>query len=256
MTSAKTKRPSLETLIENEDLGLESLHPGGLDTTQELARLCQIGKDTSVLEVASGTGESACYLSASLEARVVGIERSDFMIERARQKAKPRNLEIEFEQADAHQLPFGEAAFERVLSECTTCLLDKERAIREMVRVVKPGGYVGIHDICWQPDTPSKMKKRLAETEEESPETLEGWKLLFEKAGLVEIETVDKSFLIPTWIKDSKKKLGFKGQLKLWLKIVRRWGIRGLRNIWSSERIFQSQYTGYGIIVGRKPSTN
>ena len=160
MTSAKTKRPSLETLIENEDLGLESLHPGGLDTTQELARLCQIGKDTSVLEVASGTGESACYLSASLEARVVGIERSDFMIERARQKAKQRNLEIEFEQADAHQLPFGEAAFERVLSECTTCLLDKERAIREMVRVVKPGGYVGIHDICWQPDTPSKMKKR------------------------------------------------------------------------------------------------
>ena len=256
MTSAKTKRPSLEALIENEDLGLESLHPGGLETTQALAKLCHIGKDNSVLEVASGTGESACYLSASLEACVVGIDRSDFMIERARQKAKQRNLEIEFEQADAHQLPFGEAAFERVLSECTTCLLDKERAIREMVRVVKPGGYVGIHDICWQPDTPSKMKKRLAETEEESPETLEGWKLLFEKAGLVEIETVDKSFLIPTWIKDSKKKLGFKGQLKLWLKIVRRWGILGLRNIWSSERIFQSQYTGYGIIVGRKPSTN
>ena len=130
MTSAKTKRPSLETLIENEVLGLESLHPGGLDTTQELARLCQIGKDTSVLEVASGTGESACYLSASLGARVVGIDSSDYMIERARQKAKQRNLEIEFEQADAHQLPFGEATFERVFSECTTCLLDKERAIR------------------------------------------------------------------------------------------------------------------------------
>ena len=100
------------------------------------------------------------------------------------------------------------------------------------------------------------MKKRLAEREGESPETLEGWKLLFEKAGLVEIETVDKSFLIPTWIKDSKKKLGFKGQLKILLKIVRRWGIRGLKNIWSSERIFQSEYTGYGIIVGRKPLTN
>lgn len=256
MTLDRKKCPSLENLIENEDLGLESLHPGGLEITQELARLCQIGKDTSVLEVASGTGESACYLSASLQACVVGIDSSDSMIERAKQKAKQRNLEIEFEKADAHQLPFGEATFERVFSECTTCLLDKERAIREMVRIVKPGGYVGIHDICWQPDTPEKMKKRLAESEGESPETLEGWKLLFEKAGLVDIETVDKSFLIPTWIKESKKKLGLKGELKILLKIVRKWGLRGLRNIWSSEQIFQSQYTGYGIIVGRKPLTN
>ena len=256
MTSASQERPSLENLIENEDLGIESLHPGGLETTQELAKLCQIGKNISVLEVASGTGETACYLSASLEACVVGIDRADSMIERAKQKAEQRNLGIEFEKADAHQLPFGEATFERVIAECTTCVLDKERAIREMVRVVKPGGYVGIHDICWQPDTPEKMKKKLLENEGESPETLEGWKLLFEKVGLVEIETVDKSALIPTWIKDSRKKLGFKGQLKILLKIVRRWGIRGLRNIWSSEQIFQSQYTGYGIIVGRKPLTN
>ena len=256
MTLDRKKCPSLENLIENEDLGLESLHPGGLEITQELARLCQIGKDTSVLEVASGTGESACYLSASLEACVVGIDSSDYMIERAKQKAGRRKLEIEFEKADAHQLPFGEATFERVISECTTCVLDKERAIREMVRVVKPGGYVGIHDLCWQPDTPEKMKKRLAEREGESPETLEGWKLLFEKAGLEQIETVDKSFLVSTWIEDSRKKLGVRGQLKLLLKIVRRWGIGGLRNIWSSERIFQSQHTGYGMIVGRKPPTN
>ena len=107
MTTDQKKRASLENLVENEDLGVESLHPGGLDTTKELARLCQIGKDTSVLEVASGTGESACYLSASLEACVVGIDSSDSMIERAKQKAERRKLEIEFEKADAHQLPFG-----------------------------------------------------------------------------------------------------------------------------------------------------
>ena len=255
MTTARKKRPSLENLIENEDLGLESLHPGGLDTTKELARLCQIGKETSVLEVASGTGESACYLSASLEAHVVGIDSSDYMIERAKKKTEQRNLEIEFEKADAHQLPFGDATFDRAISECTTCLLDKERAIREMARVVKPGGYVGIHDICWQQDTPEQMKKRLAEIEGESPETLEGWKALFEKAGLVDVKTVDKSFLIPTWMKGSRKKLGFSGQLKIFLKIVRIWGIRGLRDVWESERIFQSQHTGYGIIVGRKPSS-
>ena len=102
MTTARKKRPSLENLVESEDLGLELLHPGGLDTTKELARLCRIGKDTSVLDVASGTGESACYLSASLGARVVGIDLSDYMIERAKKKTELRNLEIEFEKADAH----------------------------------------------------------------------------------------------------------------------------------------------------------
>jgi len=226
-----------------------------VDITQELARLCQIGKDTSVLDVASGTGESACYLAEDLGARVVGIDVSEYMIERAKKKAEQRNLEIEFEKADAHQLPFGDATFDRAISECTICILDKERAISEMARVVKPNGYVGIHDICWKQDTPEQMRKRLAEIEGERPETLEGWKALFEKAGLVDVKTVDRSSLILTWMKGIRKKLGFSGQLKIFLKIVRIWGIRGLRKVWESDRIFQSKHIGYGIIVGRKPSS-
>ncbi len=175
------------------------------------------------------------------------------MVARAKQKAEERNLKIEFKQADAHQLPFGDASFDRVISECSTCVLDKEKAIGEMVRVVKPGGYVGIHDICWQPDSPAWIKQKLAEIEDERPETLEGWKALFEKAGLVGVKTVDKSFLIPTWMKENRDKLGLRGQLKIWLKIFRIWGIRGLKPIWESVRIFSSSQIGYGIIVGRKP---
>jgi ubiquinone/menaquinone biosynthesis C-methylase UbiE len=251
--SAKQKSPSLETLVESEDLGLDILHPGGLDITRELARQCRIGKGTSVLDVASGTGESACFLAEELGARVVGIDGSEYMIERARKKALHRNLDIKFEKADAHQIPFGDGTFDSVISECTVCILDKERAIREMARVVETNGYVGMHDICWKQDTPAGIKNRLAEIEGERPETLDGWKALFEKAGLVDVETVDRSLLIPAWMKDVRKKLGLRGQLKIFLKIARLWGIRGLRKVWESERIFESRYTGYGIIVGRKP---
>jgi SAM-dependent methyltransferase len=253
MSTAKKKRPSLETFVENEDLGLDILHPGGLDITRELARLCRIGKDTSVLDVASGTGESACFLAEELGACVTGIDASEHMIERAKKKALHRKLDIKFEKADAHQLPFGDGTYDSVISECTACILDKERAIREMARVVKADGYVGIHDICWKQDTPERLKNRLAEIEGERPETLDGWKALFEKAGLTDVETVDRSLLIPAWMKDIRKKLGIGGQLKIFLKIGRLWGIRGLRDVWKSERIFQSKYTGYGIIVGRKP---
>ena len=96
------KRLSLENLIESEDAGLEILHPGRLEITRELAELCHIGKDTSVLDVASGTGESAFYLAQNFGCRVIGIDISDYMIVRAKKKAIEKGIIIEFKKGDAH----------------------------------------------------------------------------------------------------------------------------------------------------------
>jgi hypothetical protein len=46
MQGAEENTPSLEHLIETEDLGLDVLHPGGVAMTLELARLCHVGRDT------------------------------------------------------------------------------------------------------------------------------------------------------------------------------------------------------------------
>lgn len=254
MTSPPKQHPSLETLVESGELQLDTLHPGGLEITRQLAQLCHIGRGSAVLDVAAGTGESACFLGEAFAARITGVDASAPMVATARQKAAQRGLPIAFTRGDAHYLPFGDNGFDAAISECTTCILDKPHAIAEMVRVVKPGGYVGIHDICWQPDTPEAMKRQLAEIEGEKPETLAGWKTLFEAAGLVDIETVDKSSLLPSWTRDITQRLGVGGQLRIFLKIFKTWGMRGLRDIRRSEQIFKSRHTGYGIIVGRKPS--
>lgn len=249
-------RPSLENLVESENLGLEVLHPGGLEITGELAALCNVGKQTELLDVASGTGESACYLAQSFGCRVVGVDASDYMIERETRKAAARSLNVEFKQGDAHSLPFADHIFDVVISECTTCILDKERAIQEMVRVATPGGYIGIHDICWKETTPASLKSKLAQIEGENPETLAGWKDLFEQAGVIDVVTVDRSDLIPAWTSNIKKQLGITGQLKIFLKVIQIWGVKGLQNIWQSQQIFQSEHTGYGLIAGRKPFTD
>ena len=122
-----------------------------------------------------------------------------------------------------------------------------------MVRVARPWGYVGIHDICWKEDTPETLKQRLAEIEGERPETINGWKALFESAGLVDVRTVEKSHLLPAWTKEIKRRVGFMGLVKIAIGAVRRWGIAGLRDILESDRIFRSSHTGYCIVVGRKP---
>ena len=163
MGSVSQKRPSLENLVESEDLGFEILHPGGLEITRELATLCHIEKDSKILDVAAGTGESACYLQENFGSQVIGIDASDHMVERARNKRAERALSVEFQRGDAHSLPFEDNTFDAVISECTTCILDKDRAIREMVRVARPGGYVGIHDLCWKEGTSEHLKQRLAE---------------------------------------------------------------------------------------------
>jgi ubiquinone/menaquinone biosynthesis C-methylase UbiE len=245
--------PSLENLVETFDLGQEVLHPGGLDTTRELADLCHVGKESRVLGVASGTGEALCFLTETFSCQAVGVDSSEAMVRRAKRKAQERHLAVDFQQGDAHHLPFDAGSFDVAISECTLCLLDKEKATKEMVRVVKQGGYIGFHDACWKETTPEQLKRRLAEIEEEYPETLEGWKRLLKGAGLVDVVAVDKSNLIPQWTKDFKKRLGMLGQLSAIWHILKRWGIRGLLRIKESERIFRSEYMGYCLMVGRKP---
>ncbi|MDN5321429.1 MAG: hypothetical protein PWP49_1849 [Thermococcaceae archaeon] len=203
---------SLEEILEEENLGIEVLHPGGLEITRELAELCGINEKSKVLDVACGTGETACFLAETFGCEVVGVDASPLMIEKAKNKAKMRGLEgkTTFILADAHKLPFPDNTFDVVISECTLCLLNKE--------------------------------------------VIEGWKKLFEQAGLVDVVVIDKSHLIPEWMKEMRKEVGIIGELKIFLKILRKEGLKGLKNAWESMKIFESPYTGYVIIVGRKPA--
>ena len=250
--SLTSDRPSLEALVESGLLHLESLHPGGLELPRELAVLCKIGAGSRVLDVAAGTGETACFLTQQFGAQVVAIDSSAEMIRRGEAKARANGLTIDFQQADAAHLPFADAVFDVAICECTLCLLDKEQVIQEMIRVVRPGGYVGMHDLCWRENAPEKLKCTLAEIEGERPETLDGWRQLLAAAGLVEIHAADKSELIADWLQGSARQLGLRGHAVLAWKILRRWGVGGLWTILRSERVFSSKQLGYGILVGTK----
>lgn len=60
------------------------------------------------------------------------------------------------------------------ICECTLCFLDKRRVLDEMVRVVRSGGYVGMHDLYWKKGASEVSKRTLAEIEGENPVTLGG----------------------------------------------------------------------------------
>lgn len=248
-----TMEPSLEALVETGILPGDIFHPGGLDVSKELAALCGITSASNVLDVACGTGETACFLAETYGCRVMGIDVTELQIERAREKKYRRNLPVEFRQADAHHLPFPDDMFDVVISEATLCHLEIGQVLKEMARVTKPGGRVGIHDLCWKENAPATIKQRFAEVEREWPEELAGWASRFEQAGLVQIRAVDKSHVYPAWVKEEKKRFGLVGQLGIFLAVLKRWGITGLGRIRASQKIWESEYMGYGIVVGLKP---
>jgi ubiquinone/menaquinone biosynthesis C-methylase UbiE len=243
---------SLEALVESGDLGLPVLHPGGLQSTRELAELCQIRAGKQVLDVASGTGESACYLAQNFGCSVIGLDHSAAMVETAKRKALDRCLTIEFQLGNAHDLPFASETFDAAISECTTCALNKQRAIDEMARVTRRGGYVGISDLYWKEHAPEPLKTKLADLENERPETVAGWVALFEHAGLRDVQTKDLSDALARMSREMRKQMGIARQLRAATKVVRRWGIAALVRIESTERIFRSRHLGYAIVVGRK----
>jgi SAM-dependent methyltransferase len=245
-------RPSLEALIEAEDLGLEILHPGGLTITRELARATGIVTGTRLLEVAAGTGETARLLAAEFGAQVTATDLSPRMIRRMRDKFPARDSEVQIAWADAHHLPFRNNTFDVALSECAVCHFDKLRALREMARVVHTGGRVGIHDLCWKDGAPEALRQRLAELEEERPETLGGWQRAFEAAGLADVQVFDRSDVMAAWTRDTRRAMGLSGYLHAVKTALQRWGIAGLQKVFQSERIFASSHLGYVIVVGVK----
>lgn len=121
-----------------------------------------------------------------------------------------------------------------------------------MKRVAKPGGYVGIHNLSWREDTPAKIQREMREIEQVQPETIADLRQLFTKAGLIEVNTVDKSEVAPQWMKGARKTLGIVGQGKIACKSLRRWGIASIPTILKAERLYASKYLGCAIVIGRK----
>jgi demethylmenaquinone methyltransferase/2-methoxy-6-polyprenyl-1,4-benzoquinol methylase len=107
------------------------------------ADLARVGPGDPALDVATGTGDLAIEL-ASRGATVVGSDFSDGMLERARAKAP----ELRWERADALALPYADGSFAAAtVGFGARNFGDLAQGLREMVRVVRPGGRVVVLEI-------------------------------------------------------------------------------------------------------------
>ena len=115
-----------------------------------LVQATGIGQDDRVLDVAAGTGNAAIP-AAETGASVVASDLCPELLASGRAFAAERGVDLEWREANAHELPFGDNEFDVVMSSIGVMFAPfHQLAAGEMVRVCKPGGRIGL--ISWTPE--------------------------------------------------------------------------------------------------------
>ncbi|MFG1952025.1 class I SAM-dependent methyltransferase [Micromonospora sp. NPDC048830] len=120
----------------------------------------QAGGDT--LEVAIGTGLNLPFYPRAV--RLTGVELSPVMLDLARRRAAALGRQVDLRLGTAHSLDFPDGSFDRVVCTLSLCAIpDDERAVAEMIRVLRPGGLLLLADHVVGATWPVRVLQRLVE---------------------------------------------------------------------------------------------
>jgi arsenite methyltransferase len=127
--------------------------------------LAGLNEGEVVLDLGSGAGFD-CFLAATKvgpKGKVIGVDMTPEMIEKARKNAKKNGVEnVEFRLGEIENLPVRDNSVDVVISNCVINLsADKRRVFQEVYRVLKPGGRIAISDIALLKELPGKIRESM-----------------------------------------------------------------------------------------------
>ena len=136
---------------------LEEVPEGAVESFAGLSNPWQLGRlapSEHVLDVGSGSGTDSLIAAQMVgpEGRVVGVDMTTKMLEKARAAADELGVSnVEFVEGEAERLPFEAESFDVVISNGVIDLIpDKDAVYAEIFRVLKPGGRIQIGDVTIQ----------------------------------------------------------------------------------------------------------
>ncbi|MGW2490895.1 class I SAM-dependent methyltransferase [Streptomyces sp. NPDC001606] len=150
--------------------------PGGVASVSHLATRAHLGKDSHVLEIGTSTGITAIELARLVGCRVTAIDINERSIEEARRRAESLGVAdlITFEVNDATSTGYADDSFDLVFCGNVTSLIpDRDRALTEYTRVVRPGGFIAAIPMYYVKQPSEKLLSDVTEAIQVTVEPLE-----------------------------------------------------------------------------------
>ncbi|MCG8565778.1 MAG: class I SAM-dependent methyltransferase [Desulfobacterales bacterium] len=181
---------SLNSLDPRSLAPVDQLHTGGLRATVQMGKKLDFPPSARLLDAGCGLGGTARILATNQKLQITGIDLAPVFIQAAQTFTRWCGLEskLEFHTGSITQMPFEDKCFDGII--CQHILMnieDKDRAVAEFFRVLKPGGRLILHELYGSNDTPIHYPVPWAAGPEIS--FLESWKeqeKRLEQAGFVQ----------------------------------------------------------------------
>ena len=174
---ADPAHPTVETLAP-----FDQFHGRGLEATRELAAAVQVSAAHHLLDIGSGIGGPARFMAQRFGCQVTGIDLTEAFCDVARRVTQLVGLEdrVAFQQGDALDMPFADAAYDGAYSmNVSMNIADKRQFYGEIHRVLRPGAWLVLSELALGPEGEPDYPTPWARTGETSflatqSETMEG----------------------------------------------------------------------------------
>ena len=155
MTTQTSTQPDLEALKNKQQVAWGSGDYSRIGVTLQITgeQLCEtmdLRAGQTVLDVAAGNG-NATLAAARRFCNVLSTDYVQALLDQSYQRSQSEGLKIEYQKADAENLPFADNSFDNVISTFGVMFTpNQSKTASELIRVCKPGGKIGMAN--WTPE--------------------------------------------------------------------------------------------------------
>jgi len=239
-------------------LGKSVINPGGAKGRDQILALLKPTPASRILEIGCGTGHAACYLARHYGCHVAAIDISPRMIRDAQVVVQAQGLEnqVSCEVGDITTLPFNDGTFDYVICQAVLMFVDKNQALAEIQRVLRPGGRFAGLEFSWKCE-PSEIVRQqtyaICGCRTLEFHSWRGWASQFDQAGFDRIESREQPFTmlsLPGFVRDE----GLANSLRIFGKLLRRRAnIQRMSEIWG-HFAQHANYFSYTVLSANRPS--
>lgn len=220
-----------------------SFPPGGEAMYRSILRLVELSAESEFVMVPCGRGRSARFIAEATGASGAGADADPEMVDVATRRARRARISdrLHFEEAPLEALPYQDEVFDLAIGEVELSAAENPlAAVREMVRVTRPGGAVVLVQLVWTRTLDAERQAELVARLGVRPLMLVEWKQLLREAGVDHVTVEDWSDAAashnqPSVLDGLTELFTIRGRLRLLPRAWKRWGWAGVRTILTRE---------------------